>query len=277
MNHTPAGKMNGVFRLVVILASAGLFGNTAAFAQTSAAAINPCTPWPATNALGRKLPMPDEVGPPQAGRFVGILYSPWHDHHYGKPGSGEGPTDISKLLARDPDLLRKPESPLWKGYWACYWGEPLFGYYSCTDPWVLRRHANLLADAGIDTLIFDVTNAQNYPDVYHKMGEVFQQMRGQGDRTPQIAFMLNTKAGESAAALPEPLPAGPLSRPVVPLARQAADAVRPGGGQPRTAAVLHLAAPIGRTGGETRPSPGTGKPSIRSLTATPTTPRGPSR
>jgi hypothetical protein len=201
MNHTPAGKMNGVFRLVVILASAGLFGNTAAFAQTSAAAINPCTPWPATDALGRKLPMPDEVGPPQAGRFVGILYSPWHDHHYGKPGSGEGPTDISKLLARDPDLLRKPESPLWKGYWACYWGEPLFGYYSCTDPWVLRRHANLLADAGIDTLIFDVTNAQNYPDVYHKMGEVFQQMRGQGDRTPQIAFMLNTKAGESAARL----------------------------------------------------------------------------
>ena len=27
---------------------------------------------------------------------------------------------------------------------------------------VLRRHANLLADAGIDTLIFDTTNAVTY-------------------------------------------------------------------------------------------------------------------
>lgn len=169
--------MKHAAQFIAILAGVSLLGTTAAFAQTNAAAINPGTPWPATDALGRKLPMPEEVGPPQAGRFVGILYSPWHDHHYGKPGSGEGPTDISKLLARDPDVLRKPESPLWKGYWACYWGEPLYGYYSCTDPWVLRRHAQLLADAGIDTLIFDVTNAQTYPDVYHKMGEVFQQMR----------------------------------------------------------------------------------------------------
>jgi hypothetical protein len=144
--------------------------------------------------------MPDEVGPPKAGRFVGILYSPWHSSRYGGR-NGDGPTDVSKLLALDANVLRKPESPLWKGYWACYWGEPLYGYYSCTDAWVLRRHAQLLADAGIDTLVFDTTNAVTYRDVYRKLCEVFHQVRQEGDRTPQIVFMVNTKAGETAAEI----------------------------------------------------------------------------
>ena len=30
-----------------------------------------------------------------------------------------------------------------------YWGEPQYGYYLSADPWVLRRHAQLLADAGV--------------------------------------------------------------------------------------------------------------------------------
>src|SRR5450756_260031 len=35
--------------------------------------INPGVPWPATDALGRSLPTPAEVGPVKAGRFVGIF------------------------------------------------------------------------------------------------------------------------------------------------------------------------------------------------------------
>ena len=61
-----------------------------------------------------------------------------------------------------------------------YWGEPLYGYYNSTDPWVLRRHANLLADAGIDTVIFDTTNRVTYRDVYMKLCEVWSQMRRKG-------------------------------------------------------------------------------------------------
>jgi hypothetical protein len=89
--------------------------------------VNPGTPWPATDALGRKLPMPDEVGPPVSGRFVGIFYFLWHN----RPESGnpdpDGPNDITKILARDPDVLRKPNSPLWKPTGAYYWGEALYG------------------------------------------------------------------------------------------------------------------------------------------------------
>jgi hypothetical protein len=125
------------------------------WAQTGPAIV-PCTPWPATDALGRKLPMPDEVGPPQPGRFVGIFYFLTHDQYDRKPGGG--PYDVSKILAADPNAIHNPKSPLW-GAGLHYWGEPLYGYYQSTDPWVLRRHAHLLADAGIDTLIFDTTNA----------------------------------------------------------------------------------------------------------------------
>ena len=63
---------------------------------------------------------------------------------------------------------------------------------------MLRRHAQLLADAGIDTLIFDTTNAVTYTEVYMKLCEVFRQVREDGGRTPQIAFMVNTQAGKTA-------------------------------------------------------------------------------
>ncbi len=78
-----------------------------------------------------------------------------------------------------------------------YWGEPLYGYYQSTDPWVIRRHARLLADAGVDTLIFDTTNTETYPDVYSRLCEVFLGIRKSGGRTPRIAFMMNTNAGET--------------------------------------------------------------------------------
>jgi hypothetical protein len=69
------------------------------------------------------------------------------------------------------------------------------------DPWVLRRHAALLADAGVDTVIFDTTNRRTYKDVYLKICEVWTQIRREGGRTPQVCFMVNTKAGETAQEL----------------------------------------------------------------------------
>ncbi len=166
---------------------------------SATAAINPGTPWPATDALGRTLPQPAEVGPPKPDRFVGIFYFLWHNERGPISPILHGPYDISKILARDPDAKNKPDSPLWGKYGTShYWGEPLLGYYRSTDPWVLRRHAELLADAGIDTLIFDTTNARSYPEVYRALCAVFRQIRQEGGRTPQIAFMVNTRAGETA-------------------------------------------------------------------------------
>jgi len=163
---------------------------------------NSCTPWPAVDALGRPLPLPEEVGPPRPGRFVGIFYFLWHQDVPRRSPTQPGPLDIAKIKAQDPEVLKKPDSPLWGGIGAShYWGEPLYGYYRSTDPWVLRRHAQLLADAGIDTLIFDTTNAEIYREVYRALCEVFRKVREEGGRTPQIAFMVNTEARETAIKL----------------------------------------------------------------------------
>ena len=108
---------------------------------------NPGTPWPATDALGRRLPTPEEVGPPQTNRFVGIFYFQWlvPEMPIPKSPNWDGPYDIGKILALDHDAL-KPESPLWGRIGEYhFWSEPLWGYYRSTDPWVIRRHAQLLA------------------------------------------------------------------------------------------------------------------------------------
>ena len=185
--------------------------------------------------------MPGEVSGPRPDRFVGMFYFLWHDTRAGKRPDGDGPYDIAKILARDPDALRHPGSKLWGpvGMYH-YWAEPLYGYYLSTDPWVIRRHARLLSDAGVNTLIFDTTNAETYPDVYFKLCEVFQDIRKSGGRTPRIAFMMNTKAGPTGRqGLPRPLQTGKVPRPLVRLAGQAAAALRPGRGRARAAGILH--------------------------------------
>src|SRR2546426_2001229 len=171
----------------VMLASRA--GSTGLRASAPVEVSNPGTPWPAVDAVGRALPLPEEVGPPRPGRFVGIFYFLWHKDVPRRSPSEPGPLDIARIKALDPDALKKPVSPLGGGIGAShYWGEPLYGYYRSTDPWVLRRHAQLLADAGIDTLIFDTTNAQSYPEVYRALCEVFRNVRQHGGHTPPIGF-----------------------------------------------------------------------------------------
>jgi len=141
--------------------------------------------WTATDALGRVVGTTREVGPPREGKFVGIFYFLWLGAH----GRG-GPYDITQILAKDPDAMAKPTSPPWGPLNAFHhWGEPLFGYYLTDDPWVLRKHAQMLSDALVDVVVFDVTNQITYKDNYMALCEVWSQVRKEGGRTPQIAFL----------------------------------------------------------------------------------------
>jgi hypothetical protein len=70
-----------------------------------------------------------------------------------------------------------------------HWGEAVFGYYNNDDEYVLRKHAQMLADAGVDTLIFDVTNQATYKQHYMPLLKVFSEGRQAGGRTPQVAFL----------------------------------------------------------------------------------------
>jgi len=133
--------------------------------------------WVTTDALGRKLPTYEECGPVKKDRFVGMFYFMTHL----SPG-GKGPFDVTKTIKANP------ENPQWADG-DYFWGEPETGYYLSNERWMIRRHAQLLADAGVDVIIFDVTNDQTFPEVYLPVCEVFREMRAIGERTPGIAFL----------------------------------------------------------------------------------------
>jgi hypothetical protein len=133
--------------------------------------------WVVCDALGRELPSFEECGPIKDNRFVGMFYFMTHN----KTG-GDGPFDVTKILKDNPD------NPQW-GKGAHFWGEPETGYYLSNEKWMIERHARLLSDAGVDVIIFDVTNDKTYPDVYIPVCEVFSQMRLNGENTPQISFL----------------------------------------------------------------------------------------
>ncbi len=133
--------------------------------------------WMASDALGRELPGYDECGQVRSDKTIGVFYFLWHD------SSGRIVYDITNLFEVNPD------DPSWGGRNLFhYWGEPEMGYYLGTDPYVLRRHASMLNDAGVDMVFFDVGNALVYTPVYLKLCEVWQQMRNEGQTTPQICF-----------------------------------------------------------------------------------------
>lgn len=167
---------------------------------------NPGSPWPATDALGRDVPTAPESREVRPGKYVGIFYFLWHDNVGGKSPHEDGPYDIARILDKEPGALSNPKSPYWGpiGMYH-YWGKPVAGYYQSDDEWVLRRHAHQLAEAGVDTLIFDTTNAATYKPVYMKLCEVFMRVQREGGRTPKICFMVNTQAGKTARTIYEDL------------------------------------------------------------------------
>ncbi len=141
--------------------------------------------WVAVDGLGRPTATAAEVGPPRKDRTVAAFYFLW----LGRSGE-DGPFDISKILKASPNAMNEPENPLWgPKHYPHHWGESIFGYYRNDDPAVLRKHAQMLSDAGVDAVFFDVTNQLTYPQSWKALGKTFDEMRAQGLKVPQMAFL----------------------------------------------------------------------------------------
>lgn len=147
--------------------------------------------WVATDALGRTLPVGGQVRAPQPDKTAAIFYYLWQQN-------GAEVHDISKALLANPKnpKLGGPTSFHW-------WGEPEAGYFNASDPWVIRRNLSMLNDAGIDVLFFDATNALIYLDTVKVIGDVSRQMRAEGTKTPEFAFMTNARGGFTQTELYE--------------------------------------------------------------------------
>lgn len=146
--------------------------------------------WTATDALGRTTPTERQVGSSKNKKYVGIFYWTWHTD----ANADFSPVmNISRILKEHPEAAGDSNNPAWKGIYpgVFWWDEPLFGYYRTTDDWVLRKHAQMLADAGIDVVFFDCTNADHtWKSSYMELLKVWEQARKDGVKTPQVAFIL---------------------------------------------------------------------------------------
>lgn len=144
--------------------------------------------WVATDALGRTMPGVSEVGLPKKDhrRVVGIFYVTWHSDNNFKQKSPYR-ADVSKILAEDPAARLDAHNPLW-AYGSYHWGEPEYGYFLSKDRYVIRKDMSMLADAGVDVLIMDVTNAVRYWSEWEVIFSVMEEMKAQGEKVPKFCF-----------------------------------------------------------------------------------------
>ncbi|MDD3108986.1 MAG: hypothetical protein PHV49_07265 [Alistipes sp.] len=164
------------------------------------ATVDPFT-WVSVDALGRTIePGVGYQTPEVRGeRTVGIFYFLWlgcHSYDTGVPYTGDvvtprpsdtqSPYDIQKLLNANPQNPAYGPEQMFH-----HWGEPYLGYYVSNDEWVIRKHAQMLTDAGVDAVFFDVTNGFTYMSIVKKLCEVYTQMRKEGSATPQISFIFS--------------------------------------------------------------------------------------
>lgn len=174
--------------LSLILSLVFIFGAFSVCA--SAAEIQPST-WAAVDGLGRTLSQNESTKGKNQEKFVGMFYWTWH-----YPWTADtGPITTGSVLDKYPEALNDFDHPAWGGTYSgrpYFWDEPLYGFYSNLDEYVLRKHAELLADADIDVIIFDTTNGTlTFEEGYEKLFKVWTEAKADGVDVPQVAFILN--------------------------------------------------------------------------------------
>ncbi len=145
--------------------------------------------------LGREL-LYDDQTKDLNDKQVGIFYFLWQGEH-----GTAGPYDNYKIATQTPDSLKSEEA--WKKNGGGnvgahhFWGEPLFGYYKSSDQWVMRKHLQMLTDAGVDFIVFDATNAYPYTERVKQLIEVWYEYLEMGFDVPKLAFYTNSNSGNT--------------------------------------------------------------------------------
>ncbi len=114
---------------------------------------------------------------------VGLFYFVWHGAHT------SGVFNITELLETNPTALWGLDAnslqvaPANTMY---YWDEPLYGYYSSDDPWVIKRHMELFTMSSIDYIALDLTNLITYESAIQVVIDEILRLQAQGWNPPKI-------------------------------------------------------------------------------------------
>ena len=153
--------------------------------------------WVFTDGLGRVSVTNAEVGDPKADKTLAMFYWTWHT----KAMAAAGYTDTTKLLEKYPEAKNDYNHAAWAGTGHyCFWNEPIYGFYTTEDPWVLRRHAELLANAGVDVIFTDNTNGNmTWRASYMALYETWDDAQKNGAvNVPKVSFLLPFGANDGS-------------------------------------------------------------------------------
>ncbi len=143
--------------------------------------------WAAVDDMGRSVADYEEVGPVKSGEHeTGMLYWDWFGSSYETARA----TVISDIMNAHPEERENYASPVWDTQAMFYWAEPLLGFYNSFDYWVYRRHAEMLANAGIDAIFFDYSNGGlDYIRCLNALADAFRDAKASGIDAPKISAM----------------------------------------------------------------------------------------
>ncbi len=142
--------------------------------------------------LDRSLYTSDDVGAYKGDeRYVGLFYFLWQGEH-----GDSGIYNLQKIIdelgvdgANNIDCGAYGEANAMH-----FFAEPLYGYYYANDAWVMRKHVELLTNANIDFLYFDVTNGYPYLNNALQMMKILHEFNEAGYDAPQVVFYTHTNA-----------------------------------------------------------------------------------
>ncbi len=159
-----------------------------------------------TDDVGRSLYDSNMVGiyGDNGEHYVGIFYFLWMGEH-GDPGV----YDLTKIQHKyganalnanyvDPETGKGIYGSIGQFHWM---GEPLYGYYYSYDTWVMRKHVELLINAGIDFLYIDVTNGYTYTENALALMEILHEFNEMGYNAPEIVFYTHTNTDSTIRTL----------------------------------------------------------------------------
>lgn len=158
--------------------------------------------WVATDGLGRTLPGNEDVGDVKKDKIVGMFFWDWHERP--RAVTLPHPYNVQKAIENMPEEAKHDYShPFWNtATWANHWNESIYGYYLSVDEWVIRKQAELLADAGVDVIFFDNTNGTHtWRESYTRIFKIFAQARADGVNTPKISFILPFNQADAEAQI----------------------------------------------------------------------------
>ena len=142
--------------------------------------------WVATDDVGRTVT--DGAAAPRD-KLVGMFYQIWFTPTSVTYPDQKNYNHYQTYLDGGVEAVKKVYTQGPVG-WGHYWGEPYFGYYLTNDRWIIRKHASMLSDIGVDFIFIDVTNGNPQTTSYRALFKEYEMMRNEGLQTPDICFFL---------------------------------------------------------------------------------------